>query len=184
MTILHVDSSINGANSVSRSLSAEVVAHLKAANPSETVVFRDLASQPLPHLMQIGGGDPVVLEEFLSATTVVIGAPMYNFGIPSQLKIWLDHIAVPGKTFRYGASGPEGLCGNQKVIVVSSRGGIFTSGSPYAAFDHQEGHLTAFFTLLGVTDLSFVRAEGLALGEEMQKRALEAAQAQIQALAA
>lgn len=184
MTILHVDSSINGANSVSRSLSAEVVAHLKAANPSETVLSRDLASQPLPHLMQIGGGDPVVLEEFLSATTVVIGAPMYNFGIPSQLKIWLDHIAVPGKTFRYGARGPEGLCGNQKVIVVSSRGGIYNSGSPFAAFEHQESHLTAFFTFLGVTDLNFVRAEGLALGEEMQKRALEAAQAQIQALAA
>lgn len=184
MTILHIDSSINGVNSVSRSLSAEVVAHLKAVNPSETVLLRDLAAQPLPHLEQLGGGDPSVLEEFLSATTVVIGAPMYNFGIPSQLKAWLDYIAVPGKTFRYGASGPEGLCGGLKVIVVSSRGGIFTAGSPYAPFDHQEGHLSAFFHFLGVTDLTFVRAEGLALGEEMQKRALEAAQAQIEMLAA
>lgn len=184
MTILHIDSSINGANSVSRSLSSDVVARLKAAYPSETVVVRDLAARPLPHLAQVGGGDPAVLEEVLSASTIVIGAPMYNFGIPSQLKTWLDYIAVPGKTFRYGASGPEGLCGGLKVIVVSSRGGIFTSGSPYAAFDHQESHLTAFFSFLGVKDLHFVRAEGLALGEEAQKRALEAAQAQIQTMAA
>ncbi|QTL04741.1 NAD(P)H-dependent oxidoreductase [Aquabacter sp. L1I39] len=184
MTILHVDSSINGANSVSRSLSAAVVARLTQINSSETVVLRDLAARPLPHLSQVGGGDPSVLEEFLSATTVVIGAPMYNFGVPSQLKTWLDYIAVRGKTFQYGASGPEGLCGGLKVIVVSSRGGIFTAGSPYAAFDHQESHLTAFFSLLGVKDLSFVRAEGLALGEEMQRRALEAAQMQIQNLAA
>lgn len=184
MTILHIDSSINGANSVSRSLSAAVVSRLTALQPSAKVVVRDLAAQPIAHLAQAGASDPAVLEEFLAATTVVIGAPMYNFGIPSQLKAWLDHIAVPGKTFQYGAKGPEGLCGGLRVIVVSSRGGIFTAGSPYAAFDHQEEHLKAFLSFLGVRDITFIRAEGLALGPEMHQRALDSAHAGIQALAA
>ncbi|MQT14683.1 FMN-dependent NADH-azoreductase [Segnochrobactrum spirostomi] len=184
MTILHVDSSINGDRSVSRALTAATVAHLAALTPSAKVVYRDLGATPLPHLAQIGAGDAGALDEFLSADTVVIGAPMYNFGVPSQLKVWLDHIAVPGKTFRYGANGPEGLCARQRVIVISSRGGIFTGASPYASFDHQESHLKAFFGFLGVWDLRFVRAEGLALGEEMQQKALAAARADIAQLAA
>lgn len=184
MTILHVDSSINGDRSVSRALTAATVARLTALTPSAKIVYRDLGATPLPHLAQIGAGDVGALDEFLSADTVVIGAPMYNFGIPSQLKIWLDHIAVRGKTFRYGANGPEGLCAAQRVVVVSSRGGIFTGASPYASFDHQEAHLKAFFGFLGVKDISFIRAEGLALGEEMRQRALQAAQDEIGKLAA
>ncbi len=133
MTILHVDSSINGDRSVSRALTAATVAHLAALTPSAKVVYRDLGATPLPHLAQIGAGDAGALDEFLSADTVVIGAPMYNFGVPSQLKVWLDHIAVPGKTFRYGANGPEGLCARQRVVIVSSRGGIFTAPRPMRA---------------------------------------------------
>ncbi|PWC88134.1 FMN-dependent NADH-azoreductase [Azospirillum sp. TSH100] len=184
MTILHVDSSINGDGSMSRALSHAVVAHLAALSPSQTVVRRNLAAEPLPHLARAGVENAPVLEEFLAARTIVVGAPMYNFGIPSQLKAWLDHLAVPGKTFRYGAQGPEGLCGGRRLIVVSTRGGIFSAGSPYAAFDHQEGHLQAFFRFLGITDITVIRAEGLAMGEEAQQRSVEAAKAQIQTLAA
>ncbi|MEE3627512.1 NAD(P)H-dependent oxidoreductase [Nitrospirillum sp. BR 11752] len=183
MTILHVDSSIHGDKSVSRALSHSTVAHLAALNPTRPIIRRDLAAAPLPHLVS-GETDPSVAEEFLSAQTIIVGAPMYNFGIPSQLKAWLDRLAIPGKTFRYDAHGPEGLCGGRKVIVVSSRGGVFSAGSPYAAFDHQEGHLQAFFTFLGIPDITFVRAEGLALGEEAQRRALQTAESEILKLVA
>ena len=184
MTILHVDSSITGENSVSRTLSLATVSHLSALNPAAKVVRRDLHTTPLPHFSLADYADPSVADEFLAAQTIVIGAPMYNFGVPSQLKAWLDRLAVQGKTFRYGANGPEGLSGGRKVIIVSSRGGIYSSGSHFAAFDHQETYLQAFFGFLGITDISFVRAEGVAMGDEARERAIQAAQAEITQLAA
>ena len=124
MTILKIDSSITGENSVSRVLTRSITDQLAAANPDATLVERDLVAEPLAHLTE-RGQDADVLEEFLAADTVVIGAPMYNFGVPSQLKAWIDRIAVAGKTFQYGANGPEGLAGDKRVIVAVSRGGFY-----------------------------------------------------------
>jgi len=115
------------------------------------------------------------LDEFLAADIVVIGAPMYNFGIPSQLKAWIDRIAVAGKTFRYTASGPEGLSGNKRVIIATSRGGFYGAGTPAAAVEHAESYLRSVFGLLGVTDLTFVVAEGLAIGPEQRDKAMQGA---------
>jgi FMN-dependent NADH-azoreductase len=124
------------------------------------------------------------LDEFLAADIVVIGAPMYNFAIPSQLKAWIDCLPVPRKTFRYTKQGPEGLCGDKQIIIASSRGGIYSASSPLAALDHQESYLTTFFNFIGVSDLTFVRVEGVNRGDEQRQRALSAAQAQIATLRA
>src|SRR3984885_11289051 len=175
MTILHVDSSITGENSVSRALSLVTVSPPPAPDPAAKVVRRDIGTTPLPHFSLADYADLSVADEFLAAQTIVIGAPMYNFGVPTQLKAWLDRLAVQGKTFRYGAHGPEGLSGGRKVIIVSSRGGLYSPGSPFAAFDHQETYLQAFFGFLGITDITFVRAEGVAMGDEARQRAIQAA---------
>jgi len=201
MKLLHVDSSILGHGSVSRILSAEMVAALKAGRPDVEVTYRDLSAEPLGHLTagHLGAlqGAPVdaglqsdvdagktALEEFLAADIVVIGAPMYNFGIPSQLKAWIDRLAVAGKTFRYGAMGPEGLCGGKKVIIASSRGGVFSAGTPTAAFDFQETYLRALFGFFGITDVTFVRAEGVAMGPEARAKAIDDAKTEATRLAA
>lgn len=184
MTILHVDSSISGAISISRALSQNVVARLTEADPSIPVIRRDLAASPLPHFAMSDYADHTYADEFLSAGTIVIGAPMYNFGIPSNLKAWLDRLTIPGKTFRYGASGVEGLAGGRRVIIASSRGGIFSQGSAFAPFDHQETYLKAFFGFLGIEDVTFIRAEGLSMGDEVRTRALELAEAEIYKLVA
>jgi FMN-dependent NADH-azoreductase len=184
MTILHVDSSITGENSVSRALSLASVTHLASLDPAANVVRRDLGTTPLPHFSLADYADLAVVDEFLAAQTIVIGAPMYNFGVPSQLKAWLDRVAIQGKTFRYSANGTEGLAGGRKVIIASSRGGIYSSGSPATAFDHQETYLQAFFGFLGITDITFIRAEGVAMGDEMRERALQTARAEITRLAA
>lgn len=123
-----------------------------------------------------------VLDEFLDADTIVLGAPMYNFGIPSQLKAWIDCLAAPGKTFNYTATGVEGLAGNKKMIIASSRGGIYSAPSPRAPMDHQETFLTSFFSFIGITDITFIRAEGVNLGAEQRQRSLESALAEAAAL--
>jgi len=186
MKLLHLDSSALGAYSVSRELTAALVATWKNKHPSATVVYRDLAADALPHWTPVADAtDPgavlnnEVLEEFIGADVVVIGAPMYNFGVSSQLKAWIDRIAVAGKTFRYTEAGPQGLAGGKKVIIVSSRGGIYSGNSPSAVNDFQETYLRQVFAFLGVTDLEFVRAEGVAFGEEQKKQALAAAHASI-----
>ncbi|MDO1528687.1 NAD(P)H-dependent oxidoreductase [Fulvimonas sp. R45] len=182
MKLLHIDSSALGQHSVSRALSARIVDQLKDQHASLEVSHRDLAAQPLPHWQPVAdASDPAALagsealEEFLAADIVVIGAPMYNFGIPSQLKTWIDRIAVAGKTFRYTADGPEGLAGGKRVIVASSRGGIYSPGSAGAAMDFQEPYLRAVFGFLGIPELEFVRAEGLNLNEEHKRKALASA---------
>jgi len=189
MNLLHVDSGILGGNSVTRQLSAAVVGQWKARNPGLTVTYRDLASAPLGHLTADHlGGDAAgldadlrqdvtagaeALEEFLAADVVVVGAPMYNFSIPSQLKAWIDRIAVRGKTFRYTETGPEGLAGGKKVIVVSSRGGFYNAENGLAAIDHQEPYLRAVFGFLGITDIEFIRAEGVAVSPEQKQKAID-----------
>jgi FMN-dependent NADH-azoreductase len=184
MTILHLDSSITGENSVSRIISRSIVDQLKALDPEAEIVRRDLTAEPLPHLTLAALADSAVLDEFLAADVVVVGAPMYNFGIPSQLKAWIDRLAVAGRTFRYTEKGPEGLAGGKKVIVASSRGGFFGPDTPTAALDHQESYLRALFGFLGVTDITFVRAEGVAMGPQARAKALEAARDEVSKLAA
>ena len=193
MRLLHIDSSILGGNSASRQLSAAVVDQLAKATPGLDIVYRDLAAAPLSHLSgeQLAarqGAVPespaiqadlavsqAVLDEFLGADIVVIGAPMYNFNIPSQLKAWIDRILVAGKTFRYGAAGVEGLAGNKRVIVAISRGGLYGAGMPAAAFEHVETYLRGVFGFIGVTHLEIVVAEGLQIGPEQREKAMRGA---------
>ena len=153
MKLLHIDSSVLGPHSVSRQVSAAIVDRLRKATPGLEIVYRDLTSTPLAHLsgshlaaaqglrptppceQDLAAGQ-AVLDEFLAADIVVLGAPMYNFTIPSQLKAWIDRILVAGKTFKYGAQGPEGLAGNKRVIVAISRGGFYGAGTPAAVGEH------------------------------------------------
>ena len=174
MTILHLDSSINGENSASRAISARIVDQLKTAQWGEEVVYRDLAANPLPHLTLDAFADTTVLDEFLEADTIVIGAPMYNFTIPSQLKAWFDRIAIAGKTFRYTESGPEGLVGGKRVIIALARGGFYTEGSPSANFEFVERYLKAAFNFLGI-EPEFVVAEGLAVSPEQRESSISQA---------
>jgi FMN-dependent NADH-azoreductase len=202
MKLLHVDSSILGQGSVSRTLSAEIAAAQSALHPGLEISYRDLAAAPPDHLggahlsaalgavpadgtirRDIALGEEM-LDEFLAADIVVVGAPMYNFSVPSQLKAWIDRLAVKGKTFRYTATGPQGLAGDKKVIVASSRGGFYGPGTPAAALEHQESYLRAVFGFFGISDVTFVRAEGVALGTEARDNAIEAARGEMMKLAA
>ena len=179
MTILHIDSSINGANSASRAISQSIVDQLTIERGGGVVRRRDLVSEPLPHLTLDAFADTSVLDEFLAAETVVIGAPMYNFTLPTQLKAWLDRILVAGKTFRYTADGPEGLATGKTVIVASARGGFYGADTPRAAFDFQEPYLRQVFGFVGIDDVTFVRSEGIAIGPDQRQAAIDAALAAI-----
>jgi FMN-dependent NADH-azoreductase len=181
MNILHVDSSALGSYSVTRELGGAVVETLTRAHPGAPLIRRDLAANPLPHWAPAAdASDPAVrtasdvLDEFLAADVVVVGAPMYNFSIPSTLKAWIDRVMVAGKTFRYGANGPEGLAGGKRVVIVSSRGGIYSDG-PMQALDFQEAYLRKVFGFIGVTDIEVVRAEGVNLSPENKVRAVATA---------
>ncbi len=184
MKLLHIDSSALGAQSVTRELSAAIVARWQDALPDLVIEYRDLDADPLPHLRggSLGQDDPVeaadaarVLAQFLAADVIVIGAPMYNFAIPSTLKAWIDRVAVAGKTFRYGAAGPEGLAGGKRVIVASGRGGVHV-GAPS---DFVEPYLSFLFGFLGITDVAFVRAEGVAYSPQHRSEAIAGALASI-----
>ena len=193
MKLLHIDSSISGEESASRRLSAAVVAAFTRAMPGLEVIRRDLDANPIPHLDSrslravrpaaapqgasgvADGAGAGALDEFLAADIVVIGAPMYNFTVPSQLKAWIDRILVAGKTFRYSETGPLGLAGGKRVIIASSRGGLYAPGMPFAANDFQEKYLRAVFAFIGIEDIEIVRAEGLALGPEQREAAIRAA---------
>jgi FMN-dependent NADH-azoreductase len=186
MKLLHIDSSALGANSVTRDLSAAVVARWQDAVPGLAVQYRDLDANPVPHLTggSLAGANAeeaadaaAIMEQFLAADVIVLGVPMYNFGIPSTLKAWIDRVAVAGKTFRYTENGPEGLAGGKKVIVASGRGGLHT-GAPS---DFQEPYLTFVLGFLGVTDVEFVRAEGVAYSPEHRSNAIAGAKAAIPA---
>ncbi|MBG0808908.1 NAD(P)H-dependent oxidoreductase [Methylosinus sp. H3A] len=201
--LLHVDSSILGEKSLSRSLTAELVDKLRGDIPGLEIAYRDVAAVAPPTLSsalffaRASGAEPEdatlradlsaareLLEEFLAADIVVIGAPMYNFSIPTQLRGWIDHLVVPGKTFAYTQSGIQGLVAGKRVIVVSTRGSLYGADSARSEQDHQEAYLRTTFGNLGVTDFAFIRAEGVALGETQKKEALAAARRDIAALAA
>lgn len=183
MTILHIDSSINGENSASRAISRSIVERLQRAAPAARVVYRDLAAEPLPHLTLDAFADTSVLDEFLAADTVVIGAPMYNFALPTQLKAWIDRILVAGQTFRYTENGPEGLVKGKRVVVALARGGLYDKGSPAAALEHLESYMRGVFNFIGI-DPEFVAADGLNLGPDQRDKAIRAALGETVRLAA
>ncbi|WP_223484998.1 FMN-dependent NADH-azoreductase [Pseudomonas sp. A-RE-19] len=195
MKLLHIDSSILGDNSASRQLSGEVVKTWQAAEPGVVVTYRDLAADAISHfsattLVAAGTAAELrnaaqqheadlsaqALAEFIAADAVVIAAPMYNFTIPTQLKAWIDRIAVAGQTFRYTEAGPEGLCGGKKVVIVSTSGGLHV-GQPTGTA--HEDYLKVLFGFLGITDIEFVRAHGLAYGDEVRTKAMSDAHVQI-----
>jgi FMN-dependent NADH-azoreductase len=190
MNLLHIDASVLGDHSVSRQVSAAIVSRLRAADPSLNLTYRDLAAQPLAHLSGLhlaaaqGAEVPAnvqqehvaaqaALDEFLAADVVVIGAPMYNFTLPSQLKAWIDRILIAGKTFSYSAAGPTGLAGAKRVIVAISRGNFYDA--EHSAAEHLESYLRTVFGFIGVTDLEFIAADGVQVGPEHRERALKGA---------
>jgi len=195
MKLLHIDSSILGDNSASRQLSQELVQAWKAADAATVVTYRDLAADAISHFSAgtlVAAGTAAELRdaaqkheaelsattmaEFLAADAVVIAAPMYNFSIPSQLKAWIDRVVVAGQTFRYNETGPEGLAGGKKVVIVSTSGGIHAGQGTGIA--HEE-YLKLVLGFIGITDIEIVRAEGLAYGDDVKNKALSGAKAQI-----
>ncbi len=183
MTILHIDSSINGEQSASRAVSRSILDQVKSANWGEELVYRDLAADPLPHLTLDAFADSSVLDEFLAADVVVIGAPMYNFTLPTQLKAWIDRIVIAGKTFRYTENGPEGLARGKRVIVALARGGFYHDGSPAAALEHLETYLRGVFNFIGI-EPEFVAVDGTGVSPEQRQESLEVAIGQTLKLAA
>ncbi|MDB5619076.1 NAD(P)H-dependent oxidoreductase [Tardiphaga sp.] len=192
MKLLHIDSSVLGPHSVSRQVSAAIVDRLTQATPGLAVTYRDLSATPLAHLSgahlaAAQGAAPdaalqpdlaagqAVLEEFLAADIVVIGAPMYNFTIPTQLKGWIDRIAVAGKTFKYDASGVQGLAGGKRIVIALSRGNFYGVGAPAAAYEHAETYLRGVFGFIGVTDIEVIVAEGIGAGPEHREKAIAGA---------
>ena len=204
MNVLHIDSSALGAASASRQLSATAVRILRDGNAEVNVIYRDLAKEPPAHLSSelvqalrpqpgtVPGHGPALadelqltetlISEFLDADFVVLGAPMYNFSVPSSLKAWIDRVAQAGRTFRYTEKGPVGLAGGKKVLIISSRGGAMSGTPVEAAWDHQEAYLKAVMGFLGVTDVTVIRAEGLAFGPDARKQAIERALAELELL--
>ncbi|MCP3656181.1 MAG: FMN-dependent NADH-azoreductase [Herbaspirillum sp.] len=197
MKLLHLDASILGEHSVSRQLSAQIVARLRVLHPALEVVYRDLAAVTPAHLSPqhlaaFNGAevsDPALqadlalgqacLDELLQADLLVIGAPMYNFSLPSSLKAWIDRVAVAGTTFAYGEAGPEGLLKGRRAYIASVRGGQYAEGTPEAALDHQERYLQDLLGFLGIVDVTVIRAEGVAMGESEKAQALADASARI-----
>jgi FMN-dependent NADH-azoreductase len=194
MNILHLDSSITGQHSVSRLLSADVVAAEVAQNPGAEVIYHDLSETPLmhlspAHLAAFQGGSVAdealrkdlalgakLIEELFSADVIVIGAPMYNHGLPTQLKSWIDRVAVAGKTFRYTERGPEGLLpAGKQVFIVSSKGGFYSGDSPAKHLEHSENHLMGVLGLMGLRAVTTIRAEGIGLGPEARQWAIDEA---------
>lgn len=190
MKLLHIDSSVLGAASASRELGAAVVARFRAEHPALEVTYRDLDAEPLPHLRSgsLAGTDATeaaraerAIGELLATDVLVIGAPMYNFSIPSTLKAWIDRVAVAGRTFRYTADGPEGLATGKRAILVIAQGGVHAEHAPS---EHHESYLKWMLGFLGITDVEVVRAQGLALSPEHRAGALAAAHAALPALEA
>jgi len=200
MKLLHIDASILGGNSVSRQLSAAAVERLRKTVSDLDVTYRDISATPLSHLTgehlaAAHGATPetpavrddlaasaAALEDFLAADVVVIGAPMYNFTIPSQLKAWIDRILVAGKTFKYSEKGVEGLAGNKRVIVAVSRGGFYGADTPAAAGEHLETYLRWVFGFIGITNVEIIAADGVQIGPEQREKALAGALAAAGAL--
>jgi FMN-dependent NADH-azoreductase len=201
MQLLHIDSAITGDQSVSRQLTAQTVAAWAAAHPGTQVQHLDLATDVVPHLgadalgfrtgqaaateaqRQENALSEALVSQFLAADVVVIGAPLYNFTIPTQLKAWIDRVAQAGRTFTYTEQGPKGLAGGKTVIVALTRGGVYSTSEGGRAMEHQESYLQTVFGFFGITDVRFVRAEGVGMGPDAKARALETAEGEIRVAA-
>jgi FMN-dependent NADH-azoreductase len=194
-SVLVINSSAAREESVSRMLVDETVARLREANPFAEIARRDLGEHPVPHLTTdtLNGvrGTPAspaeqkaralsddLIAELRAADTVVIGAPMYNFGVTTSLRAWFDHVLRAGETFSYSAAGPRGLLGGKRVIVIESRGGLYSEG-PAAAIDFQEPYLRHLLGFVGITDVTFVRAEKIGYGPEARAASLARAKLEI-----
>jgi len=199
MKLLHIDSSVLGVNSVSRALTARTVAEWQATHPGTVVEYLDLAVDAPSHLSadSLGFRAPsdnatelqrhentiseALVSQFLAADVIVVGAPLYNFSIPSQLKAWIDRVAQVGRTFKYTETGPVGLAGGKTVIVASTRGGVYSTSEGGRAMEHQESYLQTVFGFFGISDVRYVRAEGVAMGEAKKAEALDSATLQLKA---
>nr|WNX93909.1 AzoR1 [uncultured bacterium] len=199
-TVLILNSSIPGEGSVSRRLVGETVEALRRQDPTIKVINRDVGAVPVPHLNQastaaLRGGATATAEqigalafsdelvsELKAADTIVIGAPMYNFGIPSTLKTWFDYVLRAGVTFSYSEAGPKGLLSGKRAVVVLTRGGLYSEG-PAQVMDSQEPHLRTMLGFIGITNVTFVRAERLAMGDDAKLGSIAAARANIQGFA-
>ena len=198
MKLLHIDSSVLGAHSASRQLTAETVAEWLKSHPDTTVDYLDLAvdapnhfnadalgikvgvqAEPTPAQKAENAVSEKLVSQFLAADVIVIGAPLYNFSIPTQLKAWIDRLAQAGRTFKYTDKGPVGLAGDKTVIVVSTRGGMYSTSEGGQAMEHQESYLKVLFGFFGIQDVRIVRAEGLAMGDAVKASAFEAAHGHI-----
>ena len=193
-TVLVLNSSALDGASVSKELVQDTVERLRARNPGLKVTTRDVGASPIPHLNSdsaaaLRGGEPTnpaqveaqalsdeLIAELKAADTIVIGAPMYNFGIASTLKAWFDYVLRAGVTFRYTESGPVGMLEGKNAIVIESRGGLYSDG-PAKGLDSQEPHLRTLLSFMGIKDVTFVRAEKLAFGPEAREQAIDAARA-------
>jgi FMN-dependent NADH-azoreductase len=198
--VLIIDSAATGETSVSRNLTARFAEQLRRQEPSVRITRRDIGAAPVPHLIAetvgvIRGGEAEtdaaratlalsegLIAEVMDADVIVIGAPMYNFGMASTLKAWFDHVLRAGITFRYSAEGPEGLVKGKKAVVIESRAGFYSEG-PAAIMDHQEPHIRTLLGFIGVTDLTFIRAEKLAFGPDAASAAIAEAAEQLGLLA-
>ncbi len=203
MKLLHVDSSILGTHSVSRQLTSEIVAQWRKLHPDTQVEHLDLALNAPNHFSADALGiktgvqaEPTeaqrlenavseqLVSQFLAADVIVVGAPLYNFSVPTQLKAWIDRLAQMGRTFKYTDTGPVGLATGKTVIVASTRGGVYSTSEGGQAMEHQESYLKVLFGFFGITDVRIVRAEGVAMGDAAKAAALSAAQTDIAAIAA
>ncbi|MFZ6644080.1 FMN-dependent NADH-azoreductase [Undibacterium sp. TJN25] len=200
--ILHINSSVRGTGSISRQLTGEFLNRWQATYPADTVTELDLATNPVPHLTEqmmgafftpadkrtpeqtstVALSDSLVAQ-LLESDVIVIGAPMYNFSISSSLKAWIDHVARAGLTFKYTDTGPAGLVTGKKVYVFTSRGGVYSEG-PAKVMDFHETYLRAVFGFLGITDISFIHTEGVAMGEDVVAKAVLASRTAISDLLA
>src|SRR5258708_37304892 len=199
-TILFVPSSPRGWESYSHRVARRIVDDLLTRSPGARVVVRDVAKRPLPHVgAAFGAGravpaekrsDPdrqamalsdVLVDELFAADVIVIAAPMHNFGIPSSLKAWIDHIVRPGRTFSYSEKGPRGLVTGKKAVLVLASGGVYSQG-PMQKADFQEPYLRTVLGFIGITDVEVVRVEGVALGEEAVNQSLRSAEARADAI--
>lgn len=197
-TLLLIESSVRQRDSVSRQLSEEFVAQWRQANPGGQVLSRDLAREPLPHLdADLLGGwmkpaaeqsaaeqaalarSDQLIEELLAADVLVLGAPMYNFAIPSTLKAWLDHVLRAGVTFKYTEQGPRGLLQGKRAYVLTARGGVYAGGP----LDQQEPYLRQALGFIGIDDVQFVHAEGLNMGGDSAAQGLARARARLAEIA-
>ena len=198
ITVLNINSSLHGQQGQSSQLAREYVAGWQGAHPQARIITRDLAAQPLPHLdaerfgafatpadkrtpsqAALVAESDALIAELKAADLIVLGLPMYNFGVPSTLKAYFDHVARAGLTFRYTDQGPEGLLRNKRAVVIATRGGQY-AGTPK---DTQSSYVRDFLAFLGIRDVDFVYAEGLAMGESLRQNSLQAAARDLEQLA-